>query len=772
MRSYILSSFSKCSALCYGLPLVVLSYTAFSAKAAPRNVVPPSAFKTAQHAPSGYISFVNDVEPTLSRLGCNQGACHGAQYGKGGFKLSLFGTDSELDYVALTRQVKGRRVNIADPTHSLILLKPTMTVPHGGGRRLVPGSSAYYTLLHWIQEGAPGPNPNDPKLVSISVTPSEKVVSKGSSPFHLVVRATYSDHSVRNITPLAIINTIDDGVATCTPDGLVRAVGSGQTPIMVRFGGLAAVCIVMVPYNSKTAYTPQTAGYQANPSDPDQKIVDAIDALVEQKQKALHLSPSPICSDRTFIRRVYFDLIGTAPSAKAVEEFIASKDPNKRAHLVDELLNRPEYTDYWALKWADLLRVNRNDLAVKGMWSFDNWLHNQMRQNVPLDQMVRTLILAQGSTYINGPANFYRVSHDPSELSETTSQVFLGVRLQCAKCHHHPFEKWSQEDYYRFAAFFARIGTKGSGDFGIFGNDTIVYVRDDGEVVNPATGKVAPPAPLGLHLTALEKKGQYNPDARGDRRGILADWITSPQNPWFARNWANRYWAYLMGTGLVNPIDDLRVTNPPTNPQLLDLLARSLIQYHFNIKHFLRVLCLTRTYQRSSEATLQNAKDTLFFTHYVPRRLPAEVLADAIDKACGTTPHYPGLPAGVRAVDLPDSNVGSDFLNVFGKPQRLTSCECERTDKPNLSQALELMNGNDINNKVNSSEGRISELIKEGASDNTIINELYLSTLGRLPTPRERNIILGALVFCEHREHVFQDVLATLLSTKEFLFNH
>ncbi|WP_052572417.1 DUF1549 and DUF1553 domain-containing protein [Chthonomonas calidirosea] len=772
MRQHLLITSSLCRASALGGLLFVLGGFLSPAQAAPRNLSPTSQLHVQPHLPVGYVSFVNDVEPTLTRLGCNQGACHGSQYGKGGFKLSLFGTDSDLDYIALTRQAKGRRVNVADPIHSLILLKPTMTVPHGGGRRLIPGSSYYYTLLHWIQEGAPGPNPNEPKLVSLSVTPSEKVAYKGSSPFHIIVKATYSDGSVRNVTSLANINTIDDGVASCTPDGVVRAVGSGQTPIMARFGGLATVCIVMVPYPSHAPYTPQTAGYHANPADPDQKIVDEIDALVEQKQKALHLSPSPICSDRTFIRRVFFDLIGTAPSPREIEEFVASKDPNKRAHLIDTLLNRPEYADYWALKWADLLRVNRNDLQVKGMWSFDNWLHNEIQQNVPIDQMVRTLILAEGSTYTNGPANFYRVSHDPSEMAETTSQVFLGVRLQCAKCHHHPFEKWSQEDYYRFAAFFARIGQKGSQDFGIFGNDTVVYVRDNGEVVNPATGKVAPPVPLGVHLAALEKDGKYNPDATGDRRLILANWITSPQNPWFATNWANRYWAYMMGAGLVNPIDDLRVTNPPTNPPLLNLLTHTLVQFHFDAKHYLRVLCLTRTYQRSSRATVDNAKDTLFFTHYVPRRLPAEVLSDAIDKACGTTPHFGGLPAGIRAIDLPDPNVGSDFLNIFGRPQRLTSCECERNETPNLSQALELMNGNDINNRVTSPDGRIAKLIKSGASDNAIINDLYLATLGRLPTQRERDIILGALIFSEHREHVFQDVLATLLGTKEFIFNH
>ncbi|HZT43599.1 MAG TPA: DUF1549 and DUF1553 domain-containing protein [Chthonomonadaceae bacterium] len=708
------------------------------------------------------IRFSNEVVPVLTRAGCNQGACHGAQYGKGGFKLSLLGFDPAADYLAIARQARGRRISLADPTHSLILLKPTMAVRHGGGRRLEPGSAPYDTIVRWLQDGAPAPDPKSPTVDRIDVYPSERMLSPDGGPQRLVVVATYTDGTTRDVTDQARFNTLNDAVVACTPEGVATPAGRGQTAVMVRYAGRAAVATFLIPFGKMVPNF--RGGGQAG----------RIDALVAKKQRQLGLIPSPLCDDRTFIRRVFFDLIGTAPTPQEIAGFLAEDAPDKRAHLVDRLLTRPEYADYWSLKWGDLLRSNRGPLGLKGMWSFTNWIHDQFQQNRPIDQFVHDLILAQGSTFTNGPSNYYRVVSDPKDLAETTSQVFLGVRLQCARCHHHPFERWSQADYYQFAAFFARVGLKGSDEFGLFGNEQVVRINDGGEVTHPKTGAVMHPTPLGVQLASLPGGKAPDPDAGGDRRRALADWLTSKNNRLFARNIANRYWGYLFGKGIVNPIDDQRVTNPPSNPELLDALADELVRGNYDLKHLLRVICTSQTYQRSSEATPQNARDDLFFTHYLPRRLPAETLLDAIDFACGTREKYPDLPLGTRAIQLPDPQVGSDFLDMFGRPQRVIDCECERVSEPNLGQALSLMNGDLVNHKASDEHGRIARLIAAGRSDASIINELYTVTLGRDPSPWERNQILGVLAFspAADRASIFQDVLVTLLNSKEFLFNH
>jgi hypothetical protein len=742
------------------------------------------------------VSFTNDVEPILTRLGCNQGACHGAQYGKGGFKLSLAAFDPDLDYINIVKQGRGRRISQVDPARSLLLLKPILQVPHGGGRRLEIDSASYRTLTRWLRDGAPGPNPADPTVAKLEVLPAERILSRGGPAMHLTVRATYSDGATRDVTPNTRLNTLNDAVAACTPDGVVSPVGKGQTAIMVRYAGLATVATVIVPFsniargNANTQHlntrTPEHPNAQhlntrtpehpnAQRPTPNAQFADAsakVDFLVAHKQQQLGLVPSPPCDDRTFARRVYLDLIGSMPTAEELKAFLADTASDKRAKLVDRLLERPEYADYWTLKWGDLLRCNRTNLGDKGMWSFNNWIRAQFQQNRPVDQMVRDLIVAQGSTFTNGPANFYRVASNPQDLAETTSQVFLGVRMQCARCHHHPFEKWSQTDYYQFAAFFARVGQKGSNEFGIFGNETIVRINDGGEVTHPKTGAVMRPTALGVQLAALPGGKQPDPDADGDRRIALAQWLTASGNRLFARNIANRYWGYLLGKGIVNPIDDQRVTNPPTNPALLDFLADELTRSKYDLKHLLRIICTSQAYQRSSQATRANRDDELFFTHFLPRRLPAETLLDAIDYACGTREKYNQLPAGTRAIQLPDPNVNSDFLDVFGRPLRLIACECERVAEPNLSQTLRLMNGELINRKVTQGDGRLAKLIKAGAPDDIILKDLYVATLARPPRPAERTQVLGALMFAPDRKAVYEDVLVTLLNSKEFLFNH
>ncbi len=712
------------------------------------------------------ISFTNDIEPVLTRNGCNQGPCHGSQFGKGGYKLSLAGFDSDLDYQNTVKQAASRRVSLTDPANSLLLLKPTMSVPHGGGMRLVKGSPDYQLLAQWMRSGAAPPDPTEAVITSVEVMPSEQVLPKPGVTLQLKVIARYSDGSKRDVTAHARLSTLNDAVVACTLEGKVTASGRGQTAIMVRYSGLATVATMMVPYG-KAAPHPQKS--------PTNDVANPVDALITRKQLQLGLAASPICDDRTFIRRVYLDLIGTVPNQKEVDAFLADKTPERRTVLIDALLARPEYADYWTLKWGDLLRSNRPALGVKGMWSFSNWIHDQLRQNRPVDAFVRDLILAQGSTFTNGPSNYYRVASNPQDLAETTSEVFLGLRLQCAKCHHHPFEKWSQGDYYQFAAFFARVGLKGSGDFGVFGNENVVKIQDGGEVYHPKTGSLMRPAALGVQQAVLKSGAQKpDPDADGDRRQALAAWLTSPENRLFARNIANRYWGYMFGNGIVNPIDDQRVTNPPTNPQLLDALADDLIKHHFDLKRLLRTICTTRTYQRSSQATPANRFDDLFFTHYLPKRLPAEPLLDAVDYACGTHEKYPDLPKGTRAIQLPDPSVSSDFLDVFGRPQRLISCECERQAEPNLSQALRMMNGELVNRKASQSDGRIAKLIADGKSDPAILNEIYNAALVRLPSLNEKRTVLGLLAFTKpaERKAVFEDVLVTLLNSKEFLFNH
>jgi hypothetical protein len=718
------------------------------------------------------VSFNNEVEPILTRLGCNQGSCHGAQYGKGGFKLSLAAFDPDLDYINIVKQGRGRRISQVDPAHSLLLLKPILHVPHGGGRRLELNSASYRTLAQWLRDGAPGPVPADPTVTKLEVLPAERILRKGGSTQQLTVRATYSDGTTRDVTPDTRLNTLNDAVAACTPNGLVSPVGKGQTAIMVRYAGQATVATIIVPFKNSTTAVAKIQNPKSKIQNPFADASAQVDSLVAHKQQQLGLIPSPLCDDRTFARRVYFDLIGTAPTTEELTTFLADSASDKRARLVDRLLDRPEYADYWTLKWGDLLRCNRTTLTPKGMWSFTNWIRSQFQQNRPMDQMVRDLIVAQGSTFTNGPANFYRVASNPQDLAETTSQVFLGVRMQCARCHHHPFEKWSQTDYYQFAAFFARVGQKGSNEFGIFGNETIVRINDGGEVTHPKTGAVMRPTPLGAQLASLPGSKLPDPDADGDRRAALARWLTAPDNRLFSRNIANRYWGYLLGKGIVNPIDDQRVTNPPTNPALLDFLADELTHSKYDLKHLLRVICNTQTYQRSSDATLANRGDELFFTHFMPRRLSAETLLDAIDFACGTHEKYNELPAGTRAIQLPDPNVGSDFLDVFGRPLRLIACECERVAEPNLSQTLQLMNGNKVNGKVTQGDGRLAKLINAGLPDDSVLKDLYIATLARPPKQAERAQVLGALMFAPDRKAVYEDVLVTLLNSKEFLFNH
>ncbi len=518
---------------------------------------------------------------------------------------------------------------------------------------------------------------------------------------------------------------------------------------MVRYRGNANIARFSVPYFNLTGY-PRLA--RAN----------FIDDLVAARWREMGLKPSARCTDAEFMRRAFLDVLGTLPQPDEVRTFLGSTDPQKREKLVDQILTRPEYVDYWTLKWGDLLRVNRARLGDKGMWSFYNWLRSAFRRNLPLDQFAQDLITAQGSTFSVGPANYYRVVSTPADLAETTSQVFLGVRLQCARCHHHPFEKWTQDDYWQLAAFFSRVGLKSSQEFGLYGGEQIVRLSSSGEVANPRTGQAMKPTPLDGLPT----------DDPVDRRRALARWLSSPENPLFARNIVNRYWGYLTGRGIVEPIDDLRVTNPPSNPALLDALAKDFVDHKFDVKHLIRTILTSETYQLSSNPTRDNKQDEVFYTKYAVKRLGAEVLLDAVDAASGSREQFSALPSGMRAVQLPDPGVQNYFLDTFGRPAREITCECERSVEPNMAQALHLMNSDFIQNKVVDPKGRVAGLLASKKTDDEIVEELYLLTFGRLPTPEETSRAELSVAGAHTKKEGLEDLLWALMNSREFMFSH
>jgi hypothetical protein len=567
----------------------------------------------------------------------------------------------------------------------------------------------------------------------------------------VLVRATWSDGRAEDVTATAQYDSLNDSVASVTPAGLVTARGRGETHVMVRFGGQATVVQITLPYARLDRY-------------PDVAAFNFIDEKLLARWKDLGLTPSPLCSDEEFFRRIHLDVIGTLPRPAEVRAFLADRSPDKRRQAIDRVLARPEFVDYWALKWGDLLRINRDQLSEKGMWSFHNWVRAALRDGKPADEFVRDIITAEGSTFTEGPANFYRVANNPQDWSETTTQLFLGVRLQCAKCHHHPFEKWSQDDYYGMSAFFVRLGTKTSQEFGLFGRETVVFLRPAGEQTHPRKGRVVKPHPLGGPVM----------DDPFDRRRKLAEWITAPDNPFFARNLVNRFWGYAMGHGLVEPLDDLRETNPASNPELLDALARDFARNKFDLKHLLRTILNSRAYQLSSAVTPGNAADAgnVFFTRYRVKRLTAEQLADALDFATGTREKYPGLPLGTRAIQLPDTRVRSYLLDVFGRPPRQVTCECERTVQPNIAQALHLLNGEFLNRKIAAPAGRVEALLRAKAPLPKVVEELYLVTLSRPPRPDEVKKALGWIADAPTPREGAQDLLWVLLNSREFQFNH
>lgn len=694
------------------------------------------------------VSFRHEINPALTKLGCNQGGCHGSQHGKGGLKLSLLGFETDPDYTAIVKGAEGRRVSPSTPEESLLLLKPTLSVAHGGGKRMELGGREYNLVKQWMEEGAPPPDPSEPAVTALTILPNHRVMAPDEEQ-HLIALATFADGTVRDVTDDAKFDTLNEGNATVTPNGVARAIAQGETNVLVRYQGQAALSLLTIPYA------------QNRPFEFAAKTV--LDEKAASKWKELGLVPSPPCTDAEFLRRAMLDTIGTTPTPDEVDAFLADQAPDKRVKLVDQLLDRPEYVDFWTLKWGDILRVNSDKLGPQGMLAFNLWLREAFRSNMPVNQMVEALVTAQGSIYTNGPANYFRVASSPEDLAETTAQVFMGVRLQCARCHHHLTEAYGQDDYYGLAAYFARIRTKNSTEFGLFGREQVIYVANAGEVRQPRSGKVMSPTPLNDEPS----------DDPVDRRRALAQWLTAPDNPWLARNIVNRYWGYLFSKGLVNPIDDQRASNPASNPELLDTLASEFVQGGYDLKKLLRLILTSQVYGLSAQATPENRLDSTFFTHYLVKRLTAEQLLDAVNQATGTVEKFDKRPAGTRAISLPDPTVRSYFLDVFGRPARAIACECERSADPTLGQALHLMNGDLINRKVSQNDGRLALMLKDPKlTDATLIQTLYKLIFARPATEAEVARAASLIADAPNRATGAQDLMWGLLNSKEFLFNH
>jgi hypothetical protein len=701
----------------------------------------------------------------LSRAGCNQGACHGNQNGKNGFKLSLRGQDPDFDLHALTRDTLGRRTDTARPADSLILRKATATISHEGGKRFGTESQEYAILYRWIAEGA-RPDPADaPRLTGLEVTPAEQVLVEPADTVKLCVRARFSDGSTRDVTRLAVFETANL-VARVGGDGVVQRQAAGETAILVRY--------LDQQETVRLAFVPARPGFVWR----THSEANYIDHHVFAKLQTLRILPSDLCSDAVFLRRVYLDTLGLLPTADEARQFLGDTRSDKRARLIDELLQRPEFADFWALKWSDLLRNEEKVLDRKGVQVLHDWLRRCFAEGKPLNELARELVASRGSTYEQPAANYYRALRDPQTRAEATAQVFLGIRLQCARCHNHPFDRWTQEDYHSLAAFFPRVqyriienNRRDRLDKHEFDGEQIVYQDREGEVMHPRTNERLKPRFLGAATP------DFAPEA--DRLQALADWIARPDNPFFARAQANRIWYHLLGRGIVEPNDDFRASNPPVNPALLEALSKDFAAHHFDLRHLVRTILNSRTYQLSAVPNDTNRDDEANFSHALVRPLQAEQLLDAVAQVTGAPTYFPGFPEGTRAVQLPGVKTGREprrtptemekFLITFGKPERSLSCECERSEDTTLAQAFQLITGDLLNRRLSEPDNRIGRLLSEGKTDEAIIEELYLASLCRPPSERERQQALAMVHRAKDRRTALEDVAWALLNAKEFL---
>jgi hypothetical protein len=723
---------------------------------------PPASKTTASatiiDAASGH-SFRNHVIPVLTKAGCNSGACHGAAAGKNGFGLTLRGYDPAADYAMLTRQAAGRRVNRLEPARSLLLLKPTETVPHLGGKRFEVDSPEYRVLARWIAAGMPPPSDTDPQLSRIEVTPARETLGIGTSRALRVV-AQYSDGHAEDVTRWSRFATADETVAQVDAEGRITMKGPGETAISVGFlTGVASVRVAS-PFPHRVADEVYAQSARVN----------FIDDLVLRKLRELNLAPSGQSADHEFLRRAYLDAAGILPTEAEVKSFLADTSSDKRARLIDGLLERPEYVDYWTYKWSDVLLVSTGKLSRNNMRAFSGWIRDSVAANKPWDAFVRELTTASGRSTENGAVNYFLIHRNQIDLAENYTQAFLGLTLTCARCHNHPMEKWTQRDYYAFANLFSRISVKDDG--GAKPDSALVISTLDGEIRHPRTGQVLPPTPLdGVPM---------RPDTAMDRREYLARWLTAPENPLFARTLVNRVWGNFFGRGLVHPVDDLRATNPASNEELLDAVTADFVAHGFDLKHLVRTIMRSAAYQRASEANETNAADDRYYSRYLVRRLPAEVILDALSQVTGVPESFPGYTLGTRALQLPDTRVPSYFLDIFGRPEREITSASERMQDPTLTQALHTINGETLTSKLQADSAFIGQLATSDAAAETIVDRLYLAALSRPPTTEERTRIAAALESAVKdradsqaaRRRAIEDLAWAVFSSKEFLFNH
>uniref|UniRef100_A0A7C4LJ48 DUF1549 domain-containing protein n=1 Tax=Schlesneria paludicola TaxID=360056 RepID=A0A7C4LJ48_9PLAN len=711
------------------------------------------------------VDFATEIQPLLSRFGCNSGGCHGKASGQNGFKLSLFGFDTAFDYAALVEEARGRRIFAAAPERSLLLAKATGQIPHGGGQRIVPGSEPYRLMLSWLQAGAPPSAANAPRVVKLHLVPAEQILQPNEQQ-QVAVLAEYSDGRVRDVTRDTEYASNLDVVAAVNEEGLITAqTATGEAAIMARYMGQVAVCRILRPQGAPLADLPEF------------QPVNFIDQFTAEKWKKLGLRPSPPCDDATYLRRVTLDLCGRLPTVDEAREFLGDTRPEKRAALVERLLDSPDYAAYFAMKWGSILRNSNLAGADRTAYAFHNWIKDMLARNRPYDEFVRGIVAAAGE-WPDAPAiNWFWQSRDDQlhQVTADTAQVFLGLRLQCAKCHHHPYERFSQDDYYGLAGFFTRLGRKSFGEPPPYFSSPTVTIGER----HPLTGQQIEPKYLDGPVA------KFGPE--DDPRQALVDWMARPDNPYFAKALVNRLWGHCFGRGIVDQVDDLRETNPPSNPALLDALAREFIapqhvvwigntqkpaDHPFDLKHMLRLMVASRTYQLSSVPIPDNLEDRQNFARYYARRLPAEVLLDAVDQACGVKSQFSNMSAEARAVDLPHENFGSYFLDTFDRPRRVTPCECERSTGATLSQVLLLANSDELENKIANGNGRIERLLKEGASTPRIIEELYLAAFSRYPTPQELIAAEAHVMGSGDARRGVEDVLWSLLNSREFGFNH
>lgn len=712
-----------------------------------RMVVPVSV--SGVDAPAR-VEFENEVLVALSKQGCNSGACHGSPSGKGNFRLSLRAFDKSLDGLTLVREESQRRVNPLEPEKSLLVTKPLMKVPHGGGMQLRKSDPAYRTLVDWISQGAPLDPADQARCIKLEVFPnSQRILAKDQGSQQIVVLAHFANGTKRDVTQLCAYESSNTTVATVDVHGKVTPHQKGESVILVRF----LEHIESIPF----LFNQDVPGFQWTP----QNQLNFIDNLVDAKLQQLQINPAPLCSDEVFLRRVYLDLLGILPTIEESASFFNDSNPDKRNQLLDKLLSRPEHAKYWALKWGDLLKMTGKAVGNEAVFKYYRWVESSIRENQPYDQFARELLSASGSTFANPPANFFRTAGDMNESVETISQVFLGARLQCAKCHNHPFERWTQDNYYGLGAFFNRVQRKKTQR----PNEWLVFTNNAGEVTQPRTGQTMKPWVPGSNELSL--------DPSQDRRQAFVDWLVRPENPFLARVEANRIWSQLFARGIVDPIDDFRDSNPPTNRPLLDALTKQFVDNGFNRRELIRTILQSRTYQASYETTPFNEKDSLYFSHQSPRLLSAEQLLDAINQLTQTEQTFAGLPAGTKATQIPAPDLAKvDFLKVFGQPERSTVCACERSEDSNLSMAIELFNGATVHEKLKNPKNRFRNLIAEGKPLDEIIKNLYLAGLSRNPTNEE---LQESLKHCQSRPDPLlglEDLCWVLINTDEFLFQH